>query len=394
MELDAFIELHVKSLRSEAAARPPNPAGCLAITRVAKHSIASRAGLAPHDLLSLVDRSPAAKRPRNLYDDRASKRLYTFYSRARQELVELATTGIEIGVALDHTAEAIRARFDPKAADPSALERLWELGETRVLLELSRKALGVDGNEKTPALLFEGVGMWEAGEYAAGIERVESYLTRFGRDWTMNFASIGIHYIALEELRQGRREAGLERLQNGFEYFPLEATADVIAEITGVRPPLEVPVWAGRPFPVDYALPTIEGEKKTVALAPALQAMRGEQLFCVCLLATYRSNGPYFDFLNRYLNFVTWFEPFLAGMHVITAEPKRYAHRAYHYEREDEVRALPLPFEILLEEGEVVAELAPSGSPFIVLLDREGTILYEGELDSVEWWETLARAKG
>jgi hypothetical protein len=395
MELDAFIESHVRSLRSEKAARPPNPAGCLAITKLAKHSIASRAGLARNDLLSLVDRSPASKRPRNLYDDRASKRLFTFYSRARQELVELATTGIEIGVALDHTAEAIRVRFDPKAPDPSALERLWELGDTRALLELSRKALAVGGgSEKTPALLFEGVGMWEAGEYAPGLQRVESYLTRFGRDWTMNFASIGIHYIALEQLRQGQREAGLERLQNAFEYFPLEATADVIAEITGVRPPLEVPVWTGRPFPVDYALPTIEGEKKTVALAPALSAMGGEQLFCVCLLATYRSNGPYFDFLNRYLNFATWFEPFLAGMHVITATPKRYENRAYHYEREDEVRALPPPFEILLEEGEVVAELAPSGSPFIVLLDREGEVVYEGDLETVDWWDTLARARG
>jgi hypothetical protein len=394
MELDAFIESHIRSLRSEPASRPPNAATCLEITKVARDSVASRAGLAPNDLLSLVDLSPAGRRPRNLYDDRASKRLFTFYSRARRELVELATSGIEIGVALDHTAEAIRARFDPRAADPTALERLWELGDTRSLLELSRKALAVKSNEQTPALLFEGVGLWEAGEYAAGLERVESYLTRFGRDWTMNFASIGIHYFALDELRQGQREAGLERLRSAFEYFPLDATADVIAEITGVRPPLKLPVWAGRTFPVDYALPTLEGEKKTVALATALESMGEGQLLCVCLLATYRSNGPYYDLLNRYHNFATWFDPFLAGMHVITAEPKRYDHRAAHYEREDEMRALPLPFEVLLEEGELTAELAPSRSPFVVLLDREGTIVYEGDLDTVGWWETLARAKG
>jgi hypothetical protein len=58
--------------------------------------------------------------------------------------------------------------------------------------------------------------------------------------------------------------------------------------------------------------------------------------------------------------------------------------------REDEVRALPLPFELLLEEGEVVAELAPSGSPFIVLVDAQGTILCEGELESVDFWDALA----
>ena len=122
-----------------------------------------------------------------------------------------------------------------------------------------------------------------------------------------------------------------------------------------------------------------------------LAAMAPHQLLCVCLLANYRSNGPYYDFLNRYHNFATYFAPYLAGLHVITAEPKRYADRAAHYEREAEVRALPLPFELLLEEGEVVSALMPTGSPFILLLDRQGTIVYEGELEGVEWWDTLAR---
>jgi len=45
----------------------------------------------------------------------------------------------------------------------------------------------------------------------------------------------------------------------------------------------------------------------------------------------------------------------------------------------------------MLEEGDVVGALSPSGTPFVLLLDQQGTIVYEGELDSVEWWETLAR---
>jgi hypothetical protein len=52
-----------------------------------------------------------------------------------------------------------------------------------------------------------------------------------------------------------------------------------------------------------------------------------------------------------------------------------------HNAREDEVRALPVPFEVLLERGEVVGALDPSGSPFVLLLDRQGTIVYEGPLD-------------
>jgi hypothetical protein len=122
--------------------------------------------------------------------------------------------------------------------------------------------------------------------------------------------------------------------------------------------------------------------------------MAPHQLFCVCLLASYRSNGPYYDFLGRYHNFATHFGPFLAGMHAVTTEARRYPNRAYHYEREDEVRVLPLPFEVLLEQGEVVRALNPSGSPFVLLLDRQGTIVYEGDLDVVDWWEALAASAG
>jgi hypothetical protein len=390
VELNAFIESHVKALRRETGAREPRPVTCLAVRKVAKSCVATRAGVAPGDLLSLVDGSPASRHSSRLYDDRAAKRLLTFYCRSRRELVELATTGIEVGVELAYTAEAIRARFKPDDPDFFALERMWELGDCAALLELSRTALAVKGNQETPALLFEGVGLWEAGEHQQGLERMQSYVTRFGKNWTMNFVSIAIHYLGLEELRQGRRQAGLERLRRAFEYQPLESTADVIAEITGVRPPLKTPRWTGRPFPVDYVLPAIEGEKKTIGLSETLQSMGPEQLLAVCVLANYRSNGPYFDLLNRYHNYASFFAPFLHGLHVLTTEPERYPDRGYHYAREDEVRALGLPFEVLLEEGNVVGALVPPGSPFVLLLDRQATIVYEGDLESVEWWDMLA----
>ena len=391
MDLTAFIESHVKGLRREPAPGPPHAVSCLAVKRVAKQCVATRAGIGAGDLLCLVDGSPAARMTPKLYDHRARKRLLGFYSRADRQTVELATTGIEVGVELDYTAEAIRARFRPDDPDLSALERLWELGDCAALGELSRATLAARGNAGTPALLFEGVALWEAGQHAAGLERMREYVTRYGRDWTMNFTSIAAHYAALEDLRQGRKEAGLERLRRAFDYCPLESTADAIAEVTGVRPPLDRPRWKGRPFPVAYALPTIEGEGKTVDLGATLRAMGPRQLLCVCVLASYRSNGPYYDLLNRYHNFATFFAPFLAGMHAITMEPRRYPDRLHHYEREDEVRALPLPFEVLLEQGEVATAIAPPGSPFVLLVDGGGTIVSEGQLESVDLWNALAR---
>ena len=277
-------------MQSQPSEPAPRPVSCLSVVKVAKRCVAARAGIGPGDLLSLIDGSPASRESPKLYNHRAHKRLLTFYSRARRETVELATTGIDIGASLDYTAEAIHSRFKPNDPDLSALERLWELGDCATLLQLSRAALAVDGNQGTPALLFEGVGLWEAGQYQPGLERIQQYITRYGSDWTMNFRAIGMHYLGLEALRQGHRDAGLEQLEEAFEYSALESTADAIAEITGVRPPMKRPRWTGRGFPERYVLPTLEGAQKRVALDETLRAMAPHQLLCVCLLATYRSN--------------------------------------------------------------------------------------------------------
>ena len=90
------------------------------------------------------------------------------------------------------------------------------------------------------------------------------------------------------------------------------------------------------------------------------------------MLASYRSNGPYSDLLNRYHNYATHFAPFLEGLHVLTMQAKRYPNRDYHYAREDDVRAVGLPFEVMLEEGDVAGTLAPSGSPFVLLARPRG----------------------
>ena len=205
MDLSAFIDSQIKALRSEPSERLPRPVGCLVVEKVATQSIAASAGIRKGDLLSLVDGSPAARQSPKLYEHRAAKRLLTFYSRPDRAVIELATTGIETGATFDYSAEAIHSRFKPADPDPSAPARLWELGDCAGLLQLSRAALATAGNEQTPALLFEGVGLWEQGEFEAGLERIQHYLTRYGNDWTMNFRATGMHYLGLEALRLGAR---------------------------------------------------------------------------------------------------------------------------------------------------------------------------------------------
>ena len=226
--MEEFIRSHVKALQASPAARPPRMASCLAVEKVAARSVAAQAGVGAGDLLMLLDATPAARLAPQLYMHRALKRLYTFYLQARAEQVELATTGIEIGVKLAHTADAIKAGYKPVSSSPSELEKLWEYREYKALLELSAATVKLKGGRETPALLFEGVGLYETGHPSEGMVLVNEYFAKYGRNWTMNFAAIALHYLGQDALRQGNREHGLEVMRRGFDYFAIERTADAL----------------------------------------------------------------------------------------------------------------------------------------------------------------------
>ena len=68
----------------------------------------------------------------------------------------------------------------------------------------------------------------------------------------------------------------------------------------------------------------------------------------------------------------------------------RQADRPYYYRAEDEARAARLPVSVLLDSGALTQAVAPTMSPFVLMLDRTGTVVYEGELESFELWDVLA----
>ena len=72
-------------------------------------------------------------------------------------------------------------------------------------------------------------------------------------------------------------------------------------------------------------------------------------------------------------------------------EPNRFAEGEWHYQLENSARNLTCPFSLLFDErAEVHTPVAPDRSPLIFALDKSGTVHYEGELDSVDLWDTIA----
>ncbi len=394
--MDDFIAAQIHSVLRTPNVPLPRPAGCLIVKKIAPVSVAARLGVAEKDLLAFVDGGPAARLDPRLYLQAAERRAYSFYSRARHETMEAVVSGIETGVLLAPTAEAIKARFDPKQADYDALERLWEARDWTGLEDLATRCLQANKAYRgTPVFLLLGAALWEQKRHEQAVPIVEEYLGATARNWTMNFTGIALLYQGLELQRRSERERSAAALRAAWQQYPHARIADAVQKCTGHRPEPDPPRWTGRPFPVDYALQRLEAGPGSIRLAEALASLQAGQRLAVCLLASYRGNGPYDDFMARYQNYATFFGRYLGGLHVITAEAQRPADRAWYFENEDRARAARLPFEVLLDaDAHVTLAVEPSCSPFVLLLDRDGRVVYEGELDGVDLWNTLAAAAG
>jgi hypothetical protein len=388
--MDAFIRAQIHELKRTPNVRMPRPAQCMIVTEVAPRSLAGEAGVAVKDLLVSLDEEPGAALVPQTCLYRADAHRWVFYSRPRHERIELHATGIEPGVTLQHTPDAIKERYDPRKSSPTELEALWEARDWAALEKLSRDTLAAGGEDRdTPALVLLGAALCEVGEHEEGLALVDLYQDRFSSNWTMNFHGIGYYYQALALLRGGEKERGIALLHTAFEHDRCARLADAVQKHTGTRPPLVEPRWRDRAFPVDYRLPRLDGEVE-ISLGDALAALGPGEVFAVCLLASYRGNGPYDDFMRRYLNFGRWFAPFLKGLHVVTMEAERPAERPHYFRGEDLVLAAGLPLERLLEDGEVSHAVRQTGSPFVVLLDHDWRVRAEGELSSVDLWNALA----
>jgi hypothetical protein len=388
--MEDFIRAQVKELKRTPNVRMPRPAQCLIVTELAAPSLAAHAGVAVKDFLVSVDGTPAVEVGTRTFVSRASERRWVFYSRARHEQIDLLATGIEPGVELELTVDAVKQLYDPKEGSPVELEALWAAREWRALQDCATRTLAAfPGNHDRPALVFQGAALYEQGRRAEGLALVNEYVDRFAAHWTMNFTGIGYYYQALGLMEAGEKERGTSLLLTAFEYNRCPRLAEAVEKHTGERLPLEEGVWIDRAFPVSYDLPRLEAGGERVRLQDTLAGLGPRQGLVVCLLASYRGNGPYNEFMLRYHNFATWFGDYLKGLHVITMEPERPKERSYYFRAEDAIREAGLPLELLLEDGSIASALELTTSPFIVLLDSSGRIRHERELSGVDVWRAL-----
>jgi tetratricopeptide (TPR) repeat protein len=392
--LAEFVRSHVQGLTRRRAAMP-RPAQCMIVKRVAPGSVAAHAGIAPKDFLAQMDGAAASTLVPELYLYHAPRHEYVFYARSSHEAIDLHATGIDIGVEVAYTPEAIRASYDPRNPNYKSLEALWEARDHATLETLCSETLA-RGPRDSPALLFRGAALYEAARHDEALKLLREYHDEYASHWTMNFTAVALYYLGLDALQNGQRDQALGLLYTAFDHNDFDRIAAALEKQTGERPAPPPPRWVGQRFPVDYHLPALDtAQPVTVKLSDRLAAMPEEKRLIVCVLDGYRGNGPYNAFMARYLGWAAHFAPYLYGLDAITEIRDRPAKRDHYFRYEDQVRAARLPFALLLDaSGAVAAAIEPHGSPHILVLDRQGIVRYEGEMESADLWALLSSTAG
>ncbi|MBI3554256.1 MAG: hypothetical protein HY077_17295 [Elusimicrobia bacterium] len=388
--ISEFIQSQTFSLDKRPASAAPDPSHCQRIVKLAKVSVAGAAGLAEGDWLVSVDDIGADKLSLQFACDGSERRAYVFYCPASKEFVDLTASGVDIGVRLQLTRQAVAAGYKPGKATQPELAILWEAGDWENLERLAKLDVDTFGRGRTPALVFLGAAAYEQGREDDGYAIIGEYMKNYSRYWTTEYQAVGFYYMGKAQLKDGQDKEALETFMAAYEYNSYAPIMAMIEKLTGKKFRL-IPRWQGERFPIDYDLPPLGGAGSRVSLAQTRARMKPGQVVAACLLGDYRGNGPYDEFMRHYLNFARWFGEFIVELHVVTCKADREADRPHWYKAEDRARALKIPIAFGLDAGRVVdGAVQPGGSPLNFVLDPEGRVLHHGELEANDLWDALA----
>ena len=186
----------------------------------------------------------------------------------------------------------------------------------------------------------------------------------------------------------GDKEEAIEMMENAYDYHNnprIKAHLEELLKDEGGTIE-ENTNWVGKKFPFNYVLPTESGDRH-IALEDRLKDLTDREFLIVCALGSYRSNGPYDSFMQKFLILQTHFKQIFKQLDVITANKRQ---RNWKYTERQAIEA-GLPVTVLIDQdNEVFDATFETCSPSIFTLNHQGIIIYHGRYTSeLDMWQVV-----
>lgn len=399
MNLEALCEAQILSAPTRSASKSPSLVDCVEVVEVAPRCPAQACGVEPGHLIVSIN-----GRPVGAYQEWPQEpRRFLVYDRADQSQTEFTLRPVDPGIRYELTPEAVISRFRPESHVPEELVRLWESGRFKELEQLSLKGLRHFGKSglwdrivkrppvvDSPLTLLFGGALFEQGEVESGWQWIELYRDEFLTHWTLDYYAIVSFYEALLYHHENQMEAAIERLEQSYSEHPFDRTARLYQSWTGSAPP-ERPSMVGQEFPLGFNLPVVGGQNALV-LYELAQALPEDKLLCFCLMASYRGNGPYNDFMRWYRLNYPLLEQVVGEFIMVTMETHKREDRPHWFEEEDRLVAEGIPLRTLLDDGALAEAVGQAAAPELYLVDRNGGVhVHHSHLGDTHLWTALDR---
>lgn len=383
---------------------PPSARDCLVVERVSKYSLLAEYGVQAGTLVHIEELDEGLLDP-TLIKKPTDTLTYVFHTGG--ERIRLQTRAALMGVNFARSVENIRTYYNPATDGHEPLFELWRQGAWDILERLALRVMSAGNSlgqglfsrlmgtskpksSNDPATLFYGACLVETGRGDEGFPYVVDYKKNYANNWPETYLAIATAYAGLQRLQAGKRELGLQLLEDSYKLEPLKKVRRALEKTKGAAP--DARQLYKRPFP-RYRLDQPDG-RPGAELEATTAAMDDSQILLIVLLGGFRGNPRYNAFMMRYLNYAAHLSDFIVGCHVATTVKDRTGdHRPDWFTGEDLAVAAQLPFMVLEDyRAFVQREAKPTRIPTVYAVNRDGIVLHEGAGTPADLWNAIGRA--
>ncbi|MCA9569551.1 MAG: serine/threonine protein kinase, partial [Myxococcales bacterium] len=269
--LERFRARLVKSV-DRRTGEPPSPRDCLVVERVSKYSIFADYGVEPGTLVQVEELEEGLLDPTLIAKPNAE---LTYVFHTGSERIRLATRAALIGISRARSVENIRTYYNPATDGDEPLFELWRQGAWEVLERVALRCMGQGagilggqslfsrfmGSSKPkpanhPSTLFYGAALVESGRGDEGFPYVLEFKKSYAQNWPDTYLAIATAYAGLQRLQAGKRDLGIELLEDSYKLAPLKKVKRALEKTTGTAP--DSRMLYKRRFP-EYDLQTTDG---------------------------------------------------------------------------------------------------------------------------------------
>ncbi len=376
--------------------------GHVVITKVARNSPAAALALEPGDALVSVNDTPAVKADIQAILLNKKHVTYVFHRQGAGKSLQVKTAALPMGIRTEPSSDDIVARYKTQPLDQfEDAMILWERGDhnhlrttcdgsgvTKLFKKFTYATKGKD-----LVTFVRAVCDVEAGDQEA-FDTILTFRKEMGHGTSGSVGRLADFYAARYKWQAGKEDACRNILiplmhEGGWDSPRMTAFAkEVGIKKAGNHARL------GKPYNYrldKMALEVVAGGEGTANVTKWAKALPPDKVMPVCLMLTFRGNGPYNMGLTAFRTVYPFIKDRIERFVVITSVAGRGNDPKGWYEAEDAAIAEDLPLVVLADPSALFADEKVSAAPEYIALSHENLVAWDDSLhDDYAYWEMVA----